>query len=60
MKEFDLAKFSSGKFWLTIISGCVFAYVACNKILDSQAVSAILGSVFTSYFMKDSHVQKPN
>ena len=56
----DLNKFTSGKFWLTIISGFVFAYVACRGILDSQAVSAILGSVFTSYFMKDNHVQKPN
>ena len=54
MKEFDLSKLTSGKFCLTIISGCVFAYVACTKILNDQAVAAILSGVFTSYFMKDN------
>lgn len=54
MSNFDRSKLSSGKFWLTLISGIVFAYTATHKILDSQAVSAILTAVFTSYFMKDN------
>jgi len=52
MNKFDLAKFSSGKFWLTIISGIVFAWCAMRHVLNSEAISAILSMVFISYFQK--------
>lgn len=48
MKE----KFVSGRFWLTIITGGVFAYCACKGTIDSQATAAIIVSVFTSYFQR--------
>lgn len=47
-----LKKLESGRFVLTIISGLVFAYATYAGLLDSQAVSAILALVFTSYFNK--------
>ena len=49
----DLNKFSSGKFWLTIISGFVFAYAVYAKILNSEATATILTMVFISYFQKE-------
>ncbi len=48
----DWSKFSSGKFWLTIITGLVFAYCAVRHILGSEAISTICGMVFISYFQK--------
>jgi len=43
-------KLSSGKFWLTIISGVVFAYATYKRILNAEAVSTIVTMVFVSYF----------
>lgn len=43
-------KLTSGRFWLTIIAGLVFAYATVTKILAAEAVAAILMGVFTSYF----------
>jgi hypothetical protein len=43
-------KLFSGRLWLTIIAGGVFAYCACFKILTPEAIAAILTAVFTSYF----------
>ena len=48
-----LKKLTSGRFILTIIDGVVFAYATYAKILEAQAVSAILIFVFTSYFDKN-------
>jgi hypothetical protein len=48
-------KLLSGKFWLTIIAGLVFAYTACHKILSTEAIATLLSAVFTSYFMKDTN-----
>ena len=51
-----LKKMTSGRFLLTVIAGLVFAYATYAKLLDSQAVSAILSLVFVSYFnKKDEH-----
>jgi len=49
-------KLSSGKFWLTIISGVVFAYAVYKKILSAEATATIITMVFISYFQKE----KPN
>lgn len=48
----DWSKFSSGKFWLTIISGIVFAYATFKRILSAEAVATIVTMVFISYFQK--------
>lgn len=45
-------KISSGKFWLTIICGVVFAYVSIKKIIPADAVVPILTMVFMAYFSK--------
>jgi len=49
-------KFTSGQFWLTIITGLVFAYVSIKKILPSEAVASIISMVFVFYFKKDREV----
>ena len=47
-----LKKLLSGRFWLTIIAGLVFAYATVAEILAPEAVAAILATVFTAYFDK--------
>ena len=56
MKE----KLFSGRFWLTVITGLVFAYATCTKILDSQAVSAIVTMVFIAYFQRTDRGKNGN
>lgn len=45
-------KLLSGRFWLTMIAGFVFAFTACSKLLSTEAVASILTAVFTSYFLR--------
>ncbi len=47
-----LPKVLSGRLWLTLITGYVFAHCAIDGLLDSQAVAAIVGMVFISYFQR--------
>ncbi len=46
MKE----KLLSGRYFLTVICGIVFAYCAVRKIIPSEAIIAVISTVFTSYF----------
>jgi hypothetical protein len=46
-------KLTSGRFWLTIISGFVFAYAVYAKIINAEATAAILTLVFMAYFQKN-------
>lgn len=46
-------KLLSGRFLLTLIAGSVFAYAAVHKLLEAQAISAIIISVFQAYFMRN-------
>ena len=46
------AKLLSGRLWLTIIAGLVFAYATYSKILNSEAVASICTMVFMAYFSK--------
>jgi len=48
MKE----KLLSGRLWLTLMAGFVFAYCSCKGILKPEAISALLAAVFTAYFNK--------
>ena len=50
--EVVIAKVTSGKFWLSIIAGLVFAYCSGKKILPPEAIASIVTFVFTSYFTK--------
>lgn len=50
MNEKIIEKILSGRFWLTIISGVVFAYAVCNKLLPGEATASIISMVFVSYF----------
>lgn len=51
--EVIIAKVTSGKFWLSIIAGLVFAYASVRKILSPEAIATIITMVFISYFQRD-------
>lgn len=55
-----IAKLLSGRLWLTLITGYVFAHCAVTGLLDSQAVAAIVGMVFISYFQRSDRAPKKN
>lgn len=60
MNEIVLKKISSGRFWLTIITGFVFAYAVFAKILEPAATASIVTMVFVSYFQrKDNGTTRP-
>ena len=52
MNEKIVSKLLSGRLWLSIISGLVFAYCAFTKILNAECVGAICVMVFQSYFSR--------
>jgi len=45
-----IEKCLSGRYFLTVVGGAVFAYATYKHILGSEAVSAIVTAVFMSYF----------
>ena len=49
-------KLISGRWWLTFISGWVFAYCACWQLIPSEATIAIITSVFVSYFQRNDRI----
>lgn len=49
----NISKLLSGRFILTIIGGLVFAYLACSKILPSEATMGILILIFEAYFHRE-------
>ena len=53
--EVVIAKVTSGKFWLSIIAGLVFAYTSYKKILPPEAIASIVTMVFVSYFNKEKN-----
>lgn len=46
-------KLLSGRYFLTVMSGLVFAYATYTKLLNAEAVSAIVTMVFLNYFQRD-------
>ena len=54
-----LDKLTSGRLWLTIITGVVFAYASWKKILDAQAIASIVTMVFQAYFLRNDRNGKP-
>ena len=46
-------KILSGRFYLTVISGAVFAYAVWSGKLNAEATATIITMVFISYFQRD-------
>jgi hypothetical protein len=55
-----MEKILSGRLWLTIITGAVFAYCSFTKILNAECISAICSMVFISYFQRTDRNGKNN
>jgi len=49
MKE----KLLSGRYFLTVISGLVFAYAVATKLINAEATAAIISMVFMAYFNRN-------
>lgn len=52
IKNRIIDKILSGRFILTVIGGIVFLWCALNKQLEAATITAILLSIFNSYFTK--------
>ena len=46
-------KLLSGRFWLAMITGVIFAYAVFKKYIPSETTASIIVMVFVSYFQKD-------
>ena len=53
-----MEKLLSGRYYLTIIGGIAFIYAIINKLLEAQAISAILTAIFLSYFQRSDRKQE--
>jgi len=53
-----MSKLLSGRFYLTIIAGLVFAYSVRRGILNAEATATIITMVFISYFQRDRKEEK--
>lgn len=49
-----IKKLLSGRFWLTIITGFVFAYAVMTGKIAAEATASIITAVFVSYFNRRS------
>ena len=47
------AKLTSGQWLLTVSCAVVFAWCSVNGQIETQAITAILSSVFVAYFNRD-------
>ena len=53
-----IAKATSGRFWLTIITGVVFAYAVWKRIINAEATVTIITLVFMNYFQRDKKTEE--
>ena len=53
-------KLTSGRLWLTIIAGIVFAYCSINKTLNAECIASIVTAVFLSYFQRSDRKKEEN
>ena len=53
MKDKIIAKITSGRYFLTIVGGVVFAYAVWQKVLPPEATASILTMIFMAYFSKE-------
>jgi len=54
-----LLKALSGRLWLTIICGGVFAYLSIEKILDPKDSLCVILIVMNAYFTRDRSSDMP-
>lgn len=47
-----MTKLLSGRFFLTVVTGIVFAYAVISRILDAKSTAIIITMVFISYFQR--------
>jgi len=52
-----LPKLLSGRYYLTLVGGIVFAYAVWKNKLDPQATAAILTSIIYAYFQRTDRTQ---
>lgn len=53
-------KIMSGRYFLTVVCGIVFAYVSIYRIIPAEAIIAIISTVFTAYFNRnDRQITQP-
>ena len=52
MWEKAIQKLLSGRLWLSIIAGGVFAYCSARGVLNAECISAICVMVFSAYFQR--------
>ena len=52
-------KLFSGKYFLTVVTGLVFVYAACNKLIDNDVIATIVAMVFSLYFSRKNGEQPP-
>jgi len=52
MKE----KLLSGRYFLTVVAGLVFAYAVYSKLLNAEATATIITMVFINYFQRDRNI----
>ncbi len=53
MEEDMQEKLLSGRLWLTLITGLVFAYAVYKGILNAEATATIVTMVFIAYFQRN-------
>ena len=49
-----VAKLTSGKYYLTIITGLVFLYASITGKIEKDVIGTIIVTVFTLYFTRKS------
>ena len=49
----------SGRYFLTVVTGIVFAYVAIRKTINADVVATIITMVFTLYFTRTDRNGQP-
>ena len=54
-----VSKVSSGRWILTVACAVTFSWCAVKGIIDDQAIVAILGMVFVSYFQRPDRNPEP-
>lgn len=58
MKDKLLEKLTSGRYYLTLIGGAIFAYAVWERILPDAAIASIITAIFMSYFSQDRPKKK--
>lgn len=52
LKEIFVNKVTSGRYYLTLVGGVVFAFAVWKRFINDQATCSILTAIFMSYFQR--------